>query len=323
MPTAVTVLDKFKGALVGCAVGDALGAPVEGMPPAVIRDRHGEVTGFLDERFGAGRITDDTQMTVALAQSILELGNFDIEQAALKFGRWIATSDEGVKEARGVGEACATACRRLHQGAAPGESGVDSAGCGAAMRSTPIGLRYYHDPRAMLLSSVDQAGLTHTDPRAAAGAAVIAFAVGAGITDEGELDRASFVARAADFVSGVDRRMSLKVAGLSDYLDASPAEGFAYTGNGGFVMEAVPAALFAFLHNPYDLEETVLAAVNGGGDADSIGAMAGAVSGAFNGVESIPARWKECVEGGEYLESLAVRLYTLTPAAKPKRRPIM
>lgn len=323
MSTIVSILDKFKGVLVGCAVGDALGAPVEGLPASVIGDRYGKVTDFLDERFGAGRITDDTQMTVTMAQSILELGNFDVEQAALKFGRWIAASDEGVKEARGVGAACDTACHRLHQGVSIEESGVESAGCGAAMRASPIGLRYYHDQRVMLLSSIDQARLTHTDPRAAAGAAVIAFAVGTGITDEGALNRASFVQGAASFVSGVDRRMSLKLAGLSDYLDASPAEGFAYTGNGGYVMEAVPAALFAFLHSPYDLEATVLAAVNGGGDADSIGAMAGAVSGAFNGVGNIPARWMDNVEGCEYLESLAARLYTLTPAAKPKRRPIM
>ncbi len=97
------ILDRFKGTLVGCAVGDALGAPVEGMPSTVIAEIYGRVTDFLDERFGAGRVTDDTQMTVSLAQSFIEIGRFDLEHAAFKLGRWMQFSDRGVKEARGPG----------------------------------------------------------------------------------------------------------------------------------------------------------------------------------------------------------------------------
>ena len=317
---AISIPNKFKGTLIGCAVGDALGAPIEGMPPDAIREKYGKVTDFLDERFGAGRVTDDTQMTVCLAQSILETGNFYVEQTALKFGLWIAASDEGIKEARGVGMACATACRRLHEDLGPEKSGVDSAGCGAAMRSGPIGLRYYHDPETMLQASVGQAGLTHNNPEAVAGAAAVAFAVGLGIADNGNIDRSSFLKRTSEHVAGINRNMSSKIAGLSDYLDAGPEEGFAYTGNGGYVMETVPASLFAFLRSPYDLEETVITAVNAGGDTDSIGAIAGAVSGSFNGIDSIPLRWKDDLEGRDYIENLALRLYTLTPAAKPKRR---
>jgi ADP-ribosylglycohydrolase len=317
---AVSIEKKFRGTLVGCAVGDALGAPVEGMPADAIKEKYGKVTDFLDERFGAGRITDDTQMTVCLAQSILELGKFYVEHTASRFALWIANSDEGIKEARGVGMACATACRRLRDGVGPQDSGVDSAGCGAAMRVSPVGLRYYNDPDTMRETAVGQARITHTDPEAVAGAAAVAFAVGLGIGDDGKVDCLSFVERTAEHVAGIDPKMSAKIAGLADYLDASPEEGFSYTGNGGYVMETVPAALFAFLRSPYDLEETVITAVNAGGDTDSIGAIAGALSGSFNGVDSIPDRWKENVEGRDYLESLAFKLYTLTPAARPGRR---
>jgi ADP-ribosylglycohydrolase len=315
-----SILDKFRGTLLGCAVGDALGAPVEGMPPEAIRERYGLVTDFIDERFGAGRVTDDTQMTITLAQAIIEMGRFIENHAAFKFGRWMENSDKGVKEARGVGTASAEACRRLYHGVGPGESGVDSAGCGAAMRVSPVGLRYYDDLVTLKRAAVEQAGITHTDPEAAAGAAAVAFAVARGITEEYELDRPSFVRQTADFVSPVNEKMADKIRGLSEYLDSGPEEGFAYTGNGGYVMETVPGALLAFLLSPHDFEQTVVAAVNAGGDTDSLGAMAGAVSGAFNGASGIPERWKKAVEGKEYIEILAFRLYTLTPAGKPRER---
>jgi ADP-ribosylglycohydrolase len=315
-----SAVDKFKGALLGCAVGDALGAPVEGMTAEAIREKHGRLTDFIDERFGAGRITDDTQMTIVLAHSVLELGKFDKAHAGLKFGRWIAASDDGVKEARGAGMASATASRRLHEGVSPETSGVDSAGCGAAMRVSPIALRYFNDPKALHDAAVDQALLTHTDPRAVAGSAAMAYAVAAGIADEGDLDRGQLAADIAAFILQIDPEFSARVAGLADYLDASPAEGFAYTGTGGIASETVPGALFAFLRSPYDFEESVLTAVNAGGDADSLGAMTGAVSGAFNGMPAIPRAWKDGVEGSEYIESVAYRLYTLTPACeRPKR----
>ncbi len=319
---AVDYLDRFRGTLLGCAVGDALGAPLEGMSREAITDMYGRVTDFLDARFGRGRITDDTQMTVVLAQSIIEIGRFDATHTAFKFARWIEASDAGVKEARGVGMACGVACRRLAEGASPDESGVESAGCGSAMRASPVGLRYYGDPAELLEASLEQSAITHRHPEAAAGAAAIAMAVGIGVADTGGLEPAGFARSLARFVEKTDRGMSAKIAGLADYLDASAEEGFAYTGTGGHVMETVPAALFAFLRTPYDFESTVLTAVNAGGDTDSIGAMAGAVSGSFNGECAIPARFREGVEGAAYIRSLADRLYTLTPAGRPGRRPL-
>ena len=323
MSKTVFILDKFKGTLIGCAVGDALGAPVEGMPPEAILEEYGRVTDFIDARFGTGRITDDTQMTITLAQSIIELGHLDVVHTGFKFARWMDLSERNVKEARGVGKACGEACRRLNSGAGPEESGVDSAGCGAAMRASPAGLRFYHDLDGLRRASIEQARITHTNSEAVAGAVAVAFVVARGITDEGDLERASLAGSAAKFVTDIDSSMAARIAGLRDYLDASPEEGFAYTGTGGYVMETVPAALFAFLRTPYYLEETVVTAVNAGGDTDSIGAIAGAISGSFNGLGALPARWKDNVEGREYIEHLAQRLYTLTPAGKPRRVPLV
>ncbi len=322
MKPEIDVLDKFKGAMVGCAVGDALGAPVEGMSRDTIREIYGTVTDLVEDGLGLGRITDDTQMTVSLAQSIIEMGCFSPRHAGAKFANWIAASDARVKEARGVGMTCGIACRRLTQGVHHSESGVDSAGCGAAMRVGPIGLRYHHDKKELLWASVEQARITHTHTEAQAGSAAVAYAVAHGVEDEGDLDRLAFTGAVADFVRRLDVNMADRIARLRDYLDAPAEEGFAYTGTGGHVIETVPAALFAFLHCPYDMERTLIEAVNAGGDADSVAAIAGAVSGSFNGIEAIPPRWKDRVEGREYIEGLAVKLYTLTPASKPRREPL-
>lgn len=312
--------DKFKGSLVGCAIGDALGAPLEGLSAREIFERYGTVRDFLDARFGAGLVTDDTQMTVVLTQALLEAGRFSKSHVALKFGRWLELSESGIKEARGTGRGCAEACRRIAEGASADESGVGSAGCGAAMRVAPLGLLYFDDAEALSCAAVEQALITHTDPGAVAGSVAVAHAVASGITDVGEIEPSGFLDGIAFVVERIDPEMSRKVAGLADYLDASLEEGFAYTGAGGLACETVPAALFSFIHSPYDFEATVIAAVNAGGDTDSIGAIAAAISGAHNGLACVPGRWEEGVEGGRYIAGLAFRLWTLSGAFKPEPR---
>ena len=85
-------------------------------------------------------------------------------------------------------------------------------------------------------------------------------------------------------------------------------------------MEAVPGALFAFLRSPDNVEESVVTAASAGGDSSSLGAIAGAVSGAWVGLSAIPDHLKGPVEGRDYIESVAFRLYTLTPASGHKKR---
>lgn len=318
-----SVLDKFKGSLVGCAVGDALGTPVRGMDARSIAGAHGRVDGFTEGCFGAGRITGVTQMAVVLTQALLEAGRYKRAHVAMKFGRWMEASDSGGKEARGACAATVESTRGLAGGVDPSGSGVDSAGCGAATRAAPIGLRYFHDPSGLHDAAADQARLTHTDPAAVAGSVAVAMFVAAGISDDGELEGAGLVQAVAGAVHKLSPEFAARLAGLADYLDAAPEEGFAYTGSGGVVTEAVPAALFAFLRAPYDFEECVLTAVNAGGDTGSTGAIAGAVSGSFNGESDIPERFSSHVEGGSYVSGLAYRLFTLTPACTATNRPVL
>lgn len=314
------LLDRFKGALTGGAVGDALGAPLRGLEPSLIRREYGEVTDFLEGKYGPGRITDDTQMAVVVAQSIAEFGRFDLYHTAEKFGRWMKLSDEGVKVAKEAGMACATAGRNLYRGASPEHSGVPSGGCGAAVRAAPIGLRYYHQPEELAEAAAIQATITHTDSEAVAGSLAVAFAVAAGIRDRGGLEPASFLDAVSGAAGTADQGLAERLAGLLDHLGSETGEGFRYTGNSAWVMEAVPAAFYAFLESPYHPEKTITTAVNAGGESSSIGAVAGALSGAFNGADALPARWRDRVEGKEYIEDLGFRLFTLTPAVGRKKR---
>lgn len=313
-----SILDKFKGALVGCAVGDAMGAPLKGMSPDEIRRKHGRVTGFLDGGSGKGMITDDTQMMVVVAQALVESGRFDLEHTATKLGGWMKYSDMGVKEARKPREACVEACRNLYGGIDPLESGVPSVCCGAATRVCPVGLRYYDEPDSLARAAADQARITHSDPGAMAGAVAVAFAVAEGIKNDGCLDPPRLIEAVGEAVRPIDGIMADRIGGLSNWIEADTVEGLGYTGNGSEVSQAVPAALLSFSRTPHDFNKTVQTAVNAGGEADSIGAMAGAISGAFNGIGAVREDLKNEVEGRAYLESLAYRLYTLTPAYRPR-----
>ncbi len=169
--------DQYRGVLFGCAIGDALGAPVEGWAAAEIAMAHGgPLKSFLPGGYGAGAFTDDTQLTMALAEALLEGGCFDLEEIACAFGRWMRLRDEGAREVRGRDGDSATAGRRLYNGVPGNLSAVDSAGSGAASRAAPIGLLRC-GTETTVEAAVLQAMLTHADPRALAGAAAVAVAV--------------------------------------------------------------------------------------------------------------------------------------------------
>lgn len=312
------ILDKFKGSLLGCAVGDAMGAPIEGLSAARIRNDYGTVTGYLDTGYGAGRLTDDTQMTIVLAQAIIEIGFFWKNHVALKFASWMERSDEGIREASGVCQACASACRSISMGVDPDRSGVSSACCGAAMRASPIGLRYFAQHEELKQKAVEQASITHTDSKALAGSAAVAYTVARGIASENVPEPRSLLQDVASFVSDIDLETASKIEKLADYVGLPSEEGFRYTGTDSPAIETVPAALLSFLQTPEDPLGVLVTSVNAGGKTGSIASISGAMCGAFNGAARIPSGLLAGLEGKRYIELLAFRLYTLTPAADKK-----
>lgn len=310
-------LDQFRGVLLGGAVGDALGAPLEGLSRVEIRLAHGGwVRDFLPERYGPGAFTGDTQLTIALVEALVIRGRFDMDEVSRAFGEWMRLHDDGVRPARSRDHASATACRRLYRGVPRQFCAVDSDGCGAATRAAPVGL-FLQDKGDIVDAAVLQAMLTHADPRVLAGAAAVAVGVAHALSAV-PFDAFEFLRATALVVEDIDPGLAAKISGLETYAEEPLDEGLDYTGTGAYAMEAVPAALLIFAKIPHHTEEAIVTAVNAGGDTASIGAMVGTFAGALNGAGSLPGRWLGSLEARGHLGHLAETLYRMVSGTNGK-----
>jgi ADP-ribosylglycohydrolase len=328
-PPARSLDSAFQGAMLGLAIGDALAYPCEfrsratilaAFGPAGVTDmvalhdpRWPERPIILGRRHPAGTYTDDTQMTIAVAEALIEAsgaaaGGADVEaimQAmATRFVAWSRAEDND----RAPGHTCMTGCERLAEGVPWREAGVaDSKGCGSAMRVAPIGLRFHRDHGRLLEVARASSLLTHGHDAALEGAAAAALLVALAL--DGASPEAMYRAvaeaccpRSADFAACWAR--------LPGLLDAPPEVALSEQGLGeGWVAEeAVASALYCVWRSPGDVRQTILTAANTDGDSDSIACIAGGISGARNGVEAIPASWRDTVENAGMLVALAQAL---------------
>ena len=329
-PTATDVIttadaptaDRFRGALLGSACGDALGRPAAGKSPERIRARHGHLRDFLPWRGWnggpTGTFTSDTQLTLWTARAILDAG--DDHPAA--FARTLV---DRLDEIRGIGRATHQAIVRHRDGKDWWRAGVPSAGNGAAMRVAPLGLAFGADLAALRRETARNAVVTHADRLAIASGIVQAYAVARLTrTAPGTLDPTAFLAELVDVLgdfadagaperrpdAGAEPvRLADRITALGDMLDLTPSEAFARTHNGAFVLESLPAAIWSFLAHADDPEETIVVAVNGGYDADTVAAMAGAMAGAYHGEAGLPERWLDDLEAAVDIRATADRLH--------------
>lgn len=300
---------RFRGALLGVVVGDALGAPFEGHAGPVPPER---VAGLLEDHVEL-RYTDDTAMTIALAESLLVDGDLDQDRLAARF-----VDSHRRQPHRGYGPGTARLLAELAAGAdwrpaaASQFGGQGSFGNGAAMRVAPIALLVDGDlGRAAELAHAS-AVVTHTHPAAVDGAVAQAAAVALALEHPGPgpLDRRGFLAAVVAAVG--DGEMAGALGALRDLVEgdeAPPPDAVAArTGTGVAAAESVPAALAAFLSVPDSFAETVRFAISLGGDTDTVASMAAAVSGARLGEAAVPARWRQRTEAAPLLVDLADRL---------------
>lgn len=294
----LTMLDRYRGCLLGLAVGDALGATLEFMDRDAIARKYGRLRemiggGWLDLQ--PGEITDDTEMALCIARSIAECGRVDPADIGSRFLAWLRTGP------RDVGNTVRASLMNLERGMAWDEAGLHTyqaqpnrtAGNGSLMCTAPIALACRRDPSALAQASLDVSRITHADPRAtwacvALNQALVALMHG----------REDVLAVASQVEQDDGRRAVLEVPDLG----ATPPP------SGGFVIHTLQAALWCLLRQT-DFEETVVDAVNLGGDADTTGAVAGALAGARYGARAIPERWLAPLTIREELIALADALY--------------
>jgi len=307
------MLDRYRGAMLGLAVGDALGYPVEFLGAEEVRRRLGPqgVTDFVaSQNHPPGTYSDDTQMAIAFAEGLLEAANGGLDGLMETMARHLVRWSQSPNNDRAPGSTCMSGCRRLARGAAWCEAGVpESKGCGSAIRTAPIGLRYHGQPDRLMAVANASSLMTHGHPCALAGAVANAYAVSLALdhTEPGLL-----LGKIVEATRPISREFAAKVGdGVPDVLPMEPDGAFDVLGDGWVAEEAVAGALYCFLRSPDDFPATVLAGANAPGDSDSIACIAGGISGAYNGAAAIPEAWREGVENASRLTELADGLYEL------------
>jgi len=291
--------DRCIGCLVGTACGDILGAGVEGWRAPDIRETYGEVRDFEKSQRGFGCYTDDTQMTLALAASLVEHGRVDAEQVAAKYAEYY-------QPWRGYGGGAHVVMQALRKELDYRATGrmqfpEGSFANGGAMRIAPVGLAYRHASDDLLHRAVEDALLcTHVHPEAIDGASIQAKAIAiVATTKTPSAFEPHTLLHALRRVSRSDI-LQARLDSLADSLAHKDPDDYVIgrVGNGIRASQAVPAALWALIRYGTSPEECVIRAVNFGGDTDTIGAMAGALAGALHGASWFPARWYDNIENG-------------------------
>ena len=339
-----TGFSRTLGCLLGGAVGDALGAPVEFMKRDDILGRFGPegITVYAPAYGGLGSITDDTQMTLFTAEGLLR-GNVRgrhkgiasyAGMVAHAYLRWLYTQGEphapGIHaETHGEGAGWLILQKELHYRRAPGNTCISalkamsapntparntSKGCGGVMRVAPVGLFHwrlkdYHSPQETFQLGAEAAALTHGHPTGVLPAGVLSVLIreladGAGLTQA--LASVKVLLRRAR-----EHDETLRAIELAEELSRSGlphAHAIARIGQGWIAEEALAIAVYcALVANNF--RDGVILAVNHDGDSDSTGAIAGNLLGAMFGAQAIPQAWLDSLELRDVITELAEDLY--------------
>ena len=263
------ILNRALGAYLGFACGDALGATVEFMTPKQIHNRHGvhqDITGGGWLGLEAGQVTDDTQMSLALGQAIIDHQGWNIQAVADNFVAWLESNPPD------IGNTCRRGITRYRDnGELSGLPRDDDAGNGACMRNLPVVLTTLNHPDYFHDWSLQQSHITHNNPLSNAATLTLGRIVNHLINRQ-DLDACK-------------QEAELLIGQYSEFA-YSPYPGKA----SGYIVDTVQTVLHYFF-NTDSFESCLIATVNQGGDADTTGALAGMLAGAKYGVEQIPERW--------------------------------
>lgn len=268
------LLHRARGAYLGLAVGDALGATVEFMTPREIAHRYGvhrRMIGGGWLKLKPGQVTDDTEMSLALGQAILDSGGWDVRAAAEAFVAWLRGKPVD------VGNACRRGIRRyMLDGSLAGPPSEAEGGNGACMRNLPVALAALFDEAAFAQATLAQCHLTHHHP----------------LSDAATLALGRMTQR---LLRGGRLRDCVPLA--SALIAAHPAFRYhPYPGRAsGYIVDTVQTVLHFFFRTD-SFESCLIEVVNRGEDADTTGALAGMLAGALHGADAIPAAWLKALD---------------------------
>lgn len=300
----LTLIDRYRGSLLGLACGDAVGTTVEFMP----RGTFAPVTDMLGGgpfNLKPGQWTDDTSMALCLAESLLRKGNFDAKDQMgryLNWWQWGYLSSTGDCFDIGMTVREALAAYQEHGNPFAGPTHPYSAGNGSMMRLAPVVLFFFPDPQSVSTFTIESSRTTHGAQAAIECCLVLAQAI-------------------SNALNGAEKEAVLRVSGSS--LTAPEVRAIA---NGeyqhksrdeivgsGYSVASLEAAFWCFHHSD-SFAEAVLAAANLGDDADTTAAIVGQLAGAYYGVQHIPAGWLEKLWMREEIQQMADALLSASQA---------
>lgn len=305
---------RAAGAMLGLALGDALGAPVE------FRER-GTFEPITTLRGGgafdleAGQFTDDTSQALCLADSLLETLAFDPLDQIERYCRWW---QEGYNSVTGhcfdIGHATRSALMKFQVTGEPmaGSTHEYSAGNGSLMRLAPVPIRFHHDAQASVFLSGESSRTTHGAAECVSACRYLGGLIHGALNGLGKqqllADRCEPYAGCWD-----DMPLSPKIAAIADgsFREKCRAE----IRSSGYVVDTLEAALWALWHHD-SFAEGAVAVVNLGDDADTVGAVYGQLAGALHGEERLPAEWLEKLAWKEHIRTRARELVGLPRAVE-------
>jgi len=279
---SVDMVQRIRGCAIGAAVGDALGMPLEFRP----RQSMGRLVRTMRAgRLDAGSFTDDTEMALALAESLIARAALDLEDLAQRFVVWYRANPPD------IGNHTRAVLRRVAAGM-PWDGAVDevqrsspeSAGNGSVMRCWPISIAYMDSEEDLRVASELQGRVTHPHTECVAGCVFINLALYHLLKGR----------RPADAVECALK--SVTVSGLRRAIGGAPGQHREALVNSGWVRHTVESAVWGLL-TTRSFEDAVVQVVNLGNDADTAGAVIGALAGAAYGLDAIPQEWRDGVHG--------------------------
>jgi len=302
--------DRYRGCLLGLAVGDALGTTLEFKRPGSFAP----ITDIVGGRpFGLkpGQWTDDTSMALCLAESLIECRGFDPVDQLSRYCRWYR---DGLLSSTGrcfdIGNTTRAALERFEETREPypGPADPRSAGNGSLMRLAPVPLFFARNPKEAIERAGDSSRTTHGAREAVDACRYFAGLIVAALQGRPKEELLS---------PGFCPVLGLwKEAPLAPKIAAVAAGSFREKGppairGTGYVVDCLEAALWAF-HRSESFKEGALLAVNLGDDADTTGAVYGQLAGVYYGEQGIPEAWRAKLACRELIERYAKRLYVLS-----------
>ena len=301
------IIERYRGCLLGLAVGDALGAAVEFKARGSFTPVTG-MTGGGPFDLKVGQWTDDTSMALCLACSLVEQEGFDPVDQMNRYLRWYR---EGYFSSTGecfdIGNTIAAALRIYAKTSHPycGSTDPWSAGNGSLMRLAPVPMAYREDERQVAYYSGESSRTTHGAPEALQACRIFGVMLAKALAGA---DKDAILSVSGES-TGDESELSPAILSLAnqEYKDKARAEII----SSGYVVASLEAALWCFSRSD-SFREAVLLSANLGGDADTTSAICGQLAGAYYGIQNIPIDWLQVLTMREKIQMMADALWDLS-----------